>query len=884
MLTRSLPTPPSSHVTSRADSVAALRSVTAAISSETGDAFFRALVDAVATVYRVRHVFVTECLGRPPDTIRMLAFHSDGAPAEPMSYPLDGTPCELVIRRTAAQMIERDVQSQFQGDEDLVTLEAESYLGVPLQGSEGRTLGHLALVDDRPMHSVDLGLFELLATRAAAELERSRAVERLAQSESRLRRVVDCLPHYVFAKDIDGRYVLANEAIAQSFGVESPEAMIGRTDAELGAEPDEAVAAAAIDRAVLQTDRPRTVPEQTVTDAAGRRRTMQIAKMPFAWTDGAARVVLGVATDVTEIRRAEERLRSVVEGTAATTGDAFFHSLVQHLAQALDVPYVILGALDGPTVGTRAVWIRDHFGDPFHYPLPGTPCDDVTTRGEQCFYERNVARDFPDSPVLQQLEVESYFGTPLFDFDGQVIGLLAVLDREPLEIDLQDQYLLSIFASRAAAELERQRIEEQSHQLQAQVLHVQKLESLGVLAGGIAHDFNNLLAGVMGNAGLLRIQLDDRSPLRPLVREIERAAERAAELANQMLAYSGKGRFVVDTHQLNDLVRDMDGLLASSISKKAALHLDLADDLPRIEADATQLRQVAMNLITNASDAVAASDRGGGTIRVRTRTEILDAPEHVAIYVGDPPAPGRYVVFEVEDDGVGMSQETQDRLFEPFFSTKRTGRGLGMAAVLGIVRGHRGAITVESTPEEGSVFRVYLPIEASASRADGPRALDASDARSAVERARPPGVAASRNASGTRAAAATTASDARLGTVLVVDDEEIVRNLARRVLERARFDVVEAEDGREALDRVETSPRSFDAILLDLTMPRLGGREVLRALRADGVEVPVVLTSGYTDLDELPELEEARTTFLKKPYRPLELEMTIAAALGVVRA
>ncbi|MEM9555752.1 MAG: response regulator [Acidobacteriota bacterium] len=818
----------------------------------TGRKFFRALVRATAACFRVRHVFVTECLGTPPRALRMLAFFSDERFAEPFTYDLEDTPCRLVMERGGIEIFGRCVRQAFPEDDDLVTLEAESYIGVPLFANDGRVIGHLALVDDQPARDFDRAGIELVAARAAAELERLRAVERLARSEARLRQVIDLVPHFIFAKDADGRFLLANQAVAEAYGVPIDD-LLGRTDAAFARESDEADRFVADDREVLRSGARRLIPEETLTDASGRRRVLQTVKIPFDFGDDGTPAVLGVSTDVTEIRRAEGRLRSVVEGTASTTGNAFFRSLVQHLAQALDVRYVLVGELVGRDVRTRAVWANGGIGEPIEYPLVGSPCEEVTTLGVQCVYPSGVAENFPNDHLLVELGAEGYFGTPLFDFEGGVLGLIAVVDDKTLSIDLQDQYLLSIFASRAAAELERQRIEEQSRQLEAQVLHVQKLESLGVLAGGIAHDFNNLLAGVLGNAGLLRMQLGDGSALRQLVREIESAAERAAELANQMLAYSGKGRFVVENHDINRLVRDVEGLLRSSVSKKADLAFDLAEGLPAVEADATQLRQVVMNLVTNASDAIDASG-GGGTIRARTRLVRLDDPERVAAYVGDPPAPGRYLVLEVEDDGAGMSHATSERLFEPFFTTKATGRGLGMSAVLGIIRGHRGAITVESSPGDGSLFRIFLPVaEAPADRASDDAEVETPPTDDLVpERPR---------------------------RILVIEDESVVRTLARRILERAGYEVLEAANGFTGLELADREGDRLDALLLDLTMPRLDGREVLRALRDGGVDVPVVLTSGYTDLDEMPEVAEDGVSFLKKPYRPKELEAAIRAAL-----
>jgi len=388
--------------------------------------------------------------------------------------------------------------------------------------------------------------------------------------------------------------------------------------------------------------------------------------------------------------------------------------------------------------------------------------------------------------------------------------------------------------------------EEEARRLQEQLLQAQKLESLGILAGGIAHDFNNLLVGILGNASLALADVSPESPLRETLEGIETAALRAGELTNQMLAYSGKGRFVVEPLDLSSLVEEMAHLLEASISKKACLRRELGRALPAVEADATQLRQLAMNLITNASDALG--DRAG-TIVLRTRHLRTPREELGRPLAGELERHGA-VVLEVEDSGCGMDAETRARMFDPFFTTKFTGRGLGLAAALGIVRGHGGEIDVESRPGKGTRFRVLLPV-----------------CRGAVGR-RTPNAPSPRSARGQ-------------GTVLVVDDERVVRAMASRILREAGFDVVCASDGHEALDVVRRTPAPPAAVLLDLTMPRLGGEETLRALRELHPEIPVVVTSGYSESEIATRFEGVRLEgFLHKPFRPRDLLDRIQAALA----
>ncbi len=237
------------------------------------------------------------------------------------------------------------------------------------------------------------------------------------------------------------------------------------------------------------------------------------------------------------------------------------------------------------------------------------------------------------------------------------------------------------------------------------LLQTQKLESLGVLAGGIAHDFNNLLVGIIGNASLLADEVPAGSAAAELVRNLEQAGSRAAQLTQQMLAYSGKGRFRIELLDLGKQVREIIPLISSSIAKSVELQLKVNDELPHVEADAAQMQQLIMNLIINGAEAVGAA---GGTVVVSTATGEVDQA-YADILSVDPIKPGMYVVLEVKDSGQGMDPSVKAKIFDPFFTTKFTGRGLGLAAVLGIVRGHKGAIRVESEPGKGATFKVYFP-------------------------------------------------------------------------------------------------------------------------------------------------------------------------------
>jgi PAS domain S-box-containing protein len=397
---------------------------------------------------------------------------------------------------------------------------------------------------------------------------------------------------------------------------------------------------------------------------------------------------------------------------------------------------------------------------------------------------------------------------------------------------------------------ERKRAEAERRRLEAQILQAQKLESLGVLAGGIAHDFNNLLVGILGNASLALRDLPPESPAQEMIEAIVKAAERAADLAREMLAYSGRGKFVVEPTDVSMLVEEMGHLLEASISKKAVTRYDLGRNLPRIEVDATQLRQVIMNLITNASDALG---EGSGLIRIATGMTRVTREELSEMVLHDELEPGDYLFLEVSDTGCGMDPEVLARIFDPFFTTKFAGRGLGLAAVLGIVRGHHGGLQVRSEPGRGTTFRVLFPCQ-NATRV----AFDGEAPRESSHGLDGPAT----------------------GTILIVDDEEAVRTLVKRILERSAFRVLTARDGREGLECFRAHARDISVVLLDATMPEMSGEETFREMRRIRPDVRVLLSSGYAEKDAARRFARDEIAgFLQKPYRVEQLLAKVRSAL-----
>jgi len=394
---------------------------------------------------------------------------------------------------------------------------------------------------------------------------------------------------------------------------------------------------------------------------------------------------------------------------------------------------------------------------------------------------------------------------------------------------------------------ESKRAEAEKRNLEEQVRRTQKLESLGVLAGGIAHDFNNILMAVLGHAELALAEISPMSPARRNITEIATAARRAAELCRQMLAYAGKTSIALERVVLPDLVEEMAHLLKTAISKKAILNLNLERGLPPIEADPSQIRQIVMNLIINASEAIG--DRSG-VVTVSVGATRCDEEYLSRTELRETLAPGLYLHLEVADTGCGIGEETRLRIFEPFFSTKFTGRGLGLAAVLGIVRAHKGALKVYSEPGKGTTFKILFP--ATEGPVEGARTIEP----------------------------APLADWRGKGTILLVDDEESLVALGARMLEHLGFTVLLASDGLQAVELYRERGKEIDMVLMDLTMPHMDGAEAFGELRRLNPAVRVVLASGYSHEDVASRFAgKGLNGVLQKPYTLLKLRESLAGLM-----
>ena len=396
---------------------------------------------------------------------------------------------------------------------------------------------------------------------------------------------------------------------------------------------------------------------------------------------------------------------------------------------------------------------------------------------------------------------------------------------------------------------DRKKAEDEKHALEQQFQQTQKLESLGVLSGGIAHDFNNILAIIVGNCGLAKMDPENAQGYIP---EIEIAAERAATLCRQMLAYAGKAQSAKTRIDLSILVNEMVNMLKTTLPHNTVLKPELSSDLPFIHADASQIGQIVMNLIINASEAIG---KVQGEIRVSLAKATVIADRRERDYHGKDITPGSYVCFEVTDNGEGMDDETKGRIFEPFYTTKFAGRGLGMSAVLGIIKSHGGALQLSSRLGQGTTFKVYLPVPAVEATGDEP-----------VNASSP------------------TAPWQGSGTVLLVEDEDKIRRIAKVLLKKLGFVVLEAANGKEALELYRKNSSEVTLVITDLGMPVMDGYELFYELKNLNPKLPIIVSSGFGDADVCSRIGRDNVAgLISKPYNPVQLREVLKGVVEETR-
>jgi PAS domain S-box-containing protein len=648
--------------------------------------------------------------------------------------------------------------------------------------------------------------------------EHRQAAEALQESEARFRQVVESSPLPIGIAVEGGTIEYVNRKFVETFGYTLEDLPL-LDDWYRRAYPD-------------PNYRRKTIVnwEKSLEQAGREGRSTEVFEVEVTCKDGSKKIIdilgtlvgnktLGVFHDVTERKQAGEVLRE---------SEARFRLVVENSPLAIAI-------LDGD----QGEYLNPKFVETFGYTLEDMPQVEDWFR---LAYPRPDYRRWVTAKWRQALE-EAAAG------DGNIRSLeVEVTCKDGSVRPMESWGVLvggkTLVFCKDLTEIKKAR--EEQTRLEAQMREVQKLESLGVLAGGIAHDFNNLLMAILGNADLALLALSPASPARPNVEEIARASQRAADLCRQMLAYSGKGRFMVGRYDLTEIVREMTQMLKVSVSKKASLQYSFAADLPAVEVDATQMRQVIMNLITNASESLGDES---GAISVATGVMDCDRAFLAESHLDDKLPEGRYVYLEVTDTGCGMSDETRRRIFDPFFTTKFTGRGLGLAAVLGIVRGHRGAIKVSSQPGRGTTFTLLLPAVA---WEPGDRVL----------------------------VGTLVAPPSRQGTVLLIDDDPYVRRVAAEMLKRLGLKVLIADHGKKGLEIFRAKTGEIDCVLLDLTMPGMGGEETFQAMRRVRPDARVILSSGYDEQEVTRQFAGLGLAgFIQKPYTVVKLQEVLSRVL-----
>ncbi len=648
---------------------------------------------------------------------------------------------------------------------------------------------------------------------------RKRAEGRLRQSEARYRGIVEDQTELICRNLPDGTLTFVNDAYCRYFNKSSDE-LIGHSFMSLI--PDEYHHVVKDYFSSLGSDNPVATHEYRIVMPDGELRWNQWSNRAILDVSGQVVEFQGAGRDITErkmaeeaLREAEMRYRTLVEQIPAITYTATLDKIPMITFVSPQIES-ILGISPQSYVGNPLFWDRHLYQDDH---------DRVLKEIEHCFGTGEPFRSeyrmisksgdtiwFRNEAII----VRSNDGTPLF-FQGIMLNIT-----------------------------EHKHAEQEQLSLERQVLQTQKLESLGVLAGGIAHDFNNLLTGILGNADLALLDLSPVSPARQNIQDIETAAHRAAELCRQMLAYSGKGHFIIEPVDISEIIREMSHILDVSISKKSILKYNLSDVPVIIMADATQIRQVIMNLLMNASEAL--SDNSG-VISISTGLAYYDRSYLLEMYMDENLQKGMYACLEVTDTGCGMDSETKEKLFDPFFSTKVTGRGLGLSAVLGIVRGHNGVLRVSSELKKGTTFRILFPADAEFPELE-PEKMDKEFEWYGH------------------------------GTILIVDDEETVRAVGRHMLERLGFTVITTEDGLKAVEIFRARCNEIDCVLLDLTMPHMDGEEAFREMRRIKSDIRIIMSSGYSKQEILRRFAgKGMTGFIHKPYVMKELQKVVREAI-----
>lgn len=676
-----------------------------------------------------------------------------------------------------------------------------SHVGTFVIGVGGLLLAVLYVIETREALHGDL----------RREINERESVERAErEAASHIRFLAANAGDTFWTMDLDFRFTYVSESVTRMRGFTPEEIMATGVEGALAADSADDLRALlanalARDGGTESDEHLRLETRLTTRDGAGVDVEINVGLL----RDAAGRPigVMGVTRDVSDRRRLEAAMDSVIRGTRRTGDRDFFDALTENLAEVLGVRIVFLARLTDPERMQCVSAYRDGVHvEQDDYAIAGTPCEVVLREGV-CNCRSGAGERFPEAGSLVASGIDSVVGVPLLDDEGQRVGVLLCMDDAPSQDPRQTEDLLTIFSAHASLELSRRQAEVEREAIQGQLQQVQKLESIGQLSGGIAHDFNNLLVVIHGYAELAETSQDDPETLADSLLNIRAATERAAALTRQLLSFSR--RQVMDTRALDlgEQLESVGAMLRRLLPETIDYELRVEGPLT-VDADPGQLEQAVINLAVNARDAMP---EGG---RLAISAQPVEVP--ASLREKHPDArPGPYALLRVADSGEGIAALDLAQIFEPFFTTKADGRGtgLGLSVVFGVVRQHGGFIEVDSRPGEGSEFRLYLP------RLEGPAESVAREPE------RPP-------VQGRE-------------TILLVEDEPAVRSLATRFLTRAGYRVVEADDGESAIEQFLAHRDDIALAVLDVVLPKTNGRRVMEEITAIEPKLRVLFVSGY---------------------------------------
>jgi len=631
--------------------------------------------------------------------------------------------------------------------------------------------------------------------------DRKRAEEALQKRERYQRALLDNFPFAVWLKDTRSRFLAVNQKFAENFGIASPEEMVGKNDYFI-ASKEAAEIYRAHDRSIMESRQKQSAEEQII--GQGMQKWFESYKAPVIGENDELLGTVGFMRDITDRKRAEDALRESEER---------FRKILQDVQSVAVQGYAPDGTIQYWNQASERL-----YGYSAEEAIGRNLCDLIIPPETRPSVEQSIRR-----------MIETGQPTPSSE--------LSLLRKGGSRVIVHSSHAIVQMTGRTP-ELFCIDIDLTERKTTDQILFdMQRRESIGILSGGIAHDFNNLLGSMMGNISLAQSHLPEDHPSMMNMEKAISAMDRATTLTQQMLAYSGKGRFQFAVMDIAAMIREHVGLFTVSLPKNVKLVMQLPSEPAYVNGDPGQIEQVVMNLIINGGEAVADKQ---GTVTISLRSVSLSSVE-LADYATLTKAilqPGTYATIDVADDGKGMSAEIRSRMFDPFFTTKFTGRGLGLSAVLGIVQGHNGGLKVESTPGAGSTFSVLLPL------APGPDPIAApkdDNVSNSVERGR---------------------------VVLVIDDEEEIATTAKEMLEAGAYATLMELSPLRGIEVYRQHRSEIGVVLLDQTMPEMSGKEVADALRAINPDVRIIITSGYSEEEVTSKLGATRVAaFIQKPYR-----------------